>query len=243
MRWFQLSDSTLSDNELLKAFEKYSQGDENLRGIFLAALKNRHNFPKKQIASDLPREEAYLKRWCSDYLDFIVPSNRVGIRKMSPDDPALMTLIENYMGLTSNEAADSLKQHNLWMEAENIQGELLEEYIASKVTPLGWVWCKGAILRATDFINAAGTVYLQIKNKYNTENSSSSAIRNGSTIKKWFRLGVRIVGGQPVPIYKWHELNQIIDSGSNINKRSDMCEEEYQEFLKKALKNNPNLLG
>jgi LL-H family phage holin len=36
---------------------------------------------------------------------------------------------------------------------------------------------------------------LQIKNKLNTENSSSSNIREGTNIKKWYRLNTKIKDG------------------------------------------------
>lgn len=47
--------------------------------------------------------------------------------------------------------------HNLFMSAENIQGNLLEEYIASKVHPYGFLWCDGNIVRAVDFCNTDGS--------------------------------------------------------------------------------------
>lgn len=76
------------------------------------------------------------------------------------------------------------------MAAENMVGYLLELYISTALEEHGWIWCAGDFVRAVDFIkrNSNGQwEAVQIKNRDNTENSSSSAIRNGKEIKKWFR--------------------------------------------------------
>ncbi len=80
------------------------------------------------------------------------------------------------------------------MQAENIVGKLLERYVARLLESRGWVWCCGETMRSVDFIKVpeAGEVQLlQIKNRDNSENSSSSAIRAGTTIKKWYRINSR----------------------------------------------------
>jgi len=81
-------------------------------------------------------------------------------------------------------------EHQYSMSAENLVGYLLERYLAEKLEPHGWVWCSGDFVKAVDFIkkDEEGIWHaLQIKNRDNTENSSSSAIRKGTPIKKWFR--------------------------------------------------------
>ena len=83
---------------------------------------------------------------------------------------------------------------NLCMEAmgaENFIGWILESYIASEAEPLGWVWCSGAIVRSVDFIrpmDGGNWRMLQVKNRSNSENSSSSKVRQGTSIEKWFRI-------------------------------------------------------
>jgi len=79
------------------------------------------------------------------------------------------------------------------MAAENVTGNLLEEYIATVMEPLGWIWCSGTMIKGTDFIKFPTAhnqkpILLQIKNRSNSENSSSSSIRIGTTIEKWYRL-------------------------------------------------------
>ena len=244
---YSLANSGLSESELIGIFEEYYRDDQSLKTIFQFALANKERFPNihisdKVLITGIDINRAYIRKWCSDYLDYILPSKRSAPLKTTPDDPALIKMIESYASMTNAEADESLKQHNLWMSAENIQGELLEEYIAQKTSPLGWIWCKGSILRAIDFMSFDGTFLLQIKNKFNTENSSSSAIRDGSDIKKWFRLGKTMNGGKTEPSFKWDILNYIIDCGSNGASSSNMSEEDYEDFLSVISRENPHLL-
>lgn len=244
---YSLASSCLKDAELIDIFDSYSRGDDLLKTIFQFALGNRERFPninisEKTLSAGIDINKAYIQKWCSDYLDYILPSERNAPQKTSPDDPALIKMIESYASMANAQAYESLKQHNLWMSAENIQGELLEEYIAKKTSALGWIWCKGSILRAIDFMSSDGIFLLQIKNKFNTENSSSSAIRDGSDIKKWFRLGKTVNKGKTEPLFKWDILNYIINRGSNGAYPSDMSEEDYENFLSCVSKNNPRLL-
>lgn len=135
-----------------------------------------------------------------------LPSSRTASSKGSCSDPAIKAIVKASRELSKEAADEQEKHHNLFMSAENIQGNLLEEYISSNVRKYGWLWCNGNVLRAIDFCNINGTVLLQIKNKSNTENSSSSAIRSGTSIKKWYRLGTRKVNGNPEPRFMWDEL-------------------------------------
>jgi hypothetical protein len=76
------------------------------------------------------------------------------------------------------------------MGAENLIGNLLERYIASELEQNGWAWCAGSLVKSVDFIrrHEDGSWYvLQVKNRDNSENSSSAAVRIGTTIEKWFR--------------------------------------------------------
>jgi len=163
--------------------------------------------------------------------------------KSSCSDPAIKMIVRMATGLSEQEANVQERHHNLFMSAENIQGELLEEYIAKNIRAFGWIWCKGNILKAVDFCNEQGAVYLQIKNKNNTENSSSSAIREGTEIKKWFRLGTSKQGGICFPAYKWDLLNDIINANStNKNKKCKMSEKDYLTFLSKVAAENKKIV-
>jgi len=110
------------------------------------------------------------------------------IPKTVPDEMASVILNKFY-----NYPKISLKkiqtEHQHSMAAENMVGELLERYIDSVLSSHGWVWCCESLVKHVDFIKYEATGYklLQIKNRDNSENSSSKAIRNGTTIEHWFR--------------------------------------------------------
>lgn len=107
-------------------------------------------------------------------------------------DSMVSVILQEYFGLDENVIAKVAKEHSLSMAAENIVGDLLERYIASKLEPLGWVWCSGEVVKKVDFLAARKGrsfewVPVQVKNRDNSENSSSSSVRAGTSIVKWFR--------------------------------------------------------
>jgi hypothetical protein len=107
-------------------------------------------------------------------------------------DEMVSFVLQHYFNIPATSLERIKNEHALAMGAENIVGDLLERYLAENMEPLGWVWCTGSVVKAVDFINppAKGKdnwILLQVKNRDNSENSSSSAIRTGTTIQKWFR--------------------------------------------------------
>lgn len=106
-----------------------------------------------------------------------------------PDD-AVSFILKKMKKYKDDELKKISVQHKESMAAENIIGSLLEGYIAQVLEPHGWIHASGNVLKAIDFVkeNENGSfIALQIKNRDNTENSSSSAIRAGTEIKKWHR--------------------------------------------------------
>jgi hypothetical protein len=84
------------------------------------------------------------------------------------------------------------KEHQLSMASENMVGNLLERYLAEALEPKGWIWCAGSVVTAVDFIKPLNNDenkwrLLQVKNRKNSENSSSKKVRDGTEIKHWFR--------------------------------------------------------
>lgn len=79
--------------------------------------------------------EEYIMRWVNGYCNAMnhLPSTRIMERKSSCTDPAIKVIVKTARGLSESEAEAGEVYHNLFMSAENIQGNLLEEYIASKV--------------------------------------------------------------------------------------------------------------
>ncbi|CAI1567963.1 SinI restriction endonuclease [Serratia marcescens] len=110
--------------------------------------------------------------------------------KTFPDE--VVSLVLNISFDIREEDLSRIKyEHAISMGAENIVGELLERYLAEKLEPLGWIWCSGTSVKSVDFIKYDEITdrwhLLQVKNRNNTENSSSSKVRDNTDIKKWFR--------------------------------------------------------
>lgn len=107
-------------------------------------------------------------------------------------DVLVSVILREYFGFKEDELERAVRQHSLAMASENIVGDLLERYIASKMEAFDWVWCSGEVIKKIDFLAArVGSetrwIPLQIKNRDNSENSSSSSVRDGTAIEKWFR--------------------------------------------------------
>lgn len=111
-------------------------------------------------------------------------------------DQMVSVILNEYFGIEESQLSRITIEHALSMGAENFVGELLERYLAGVLEPLGWIWCSGSVVKAADFIKRDSSQWhvLQVKNRDNSENSSSSAIRNGTDIKKWFRTFSRKAG-------------------------------------------------
>lgn len=241
-----LANSNMSNDELMNLYKdiKTKMGIENedLDDIFQVAMIDREKlFPNQKKDS----ETECLKSWIKKFIESRkkVPSSHIGEAKKTCSDPALAKIVKIACKLDDDEIDEMEKAHNLFMSAENIQGELLEEYIAKNIQKYEWVWCSGNVLRAVDFCKRDGSALLQVKNKNNTENSSSSAIRNGTEIKKWYRLKTKKEGKKSRPSYEWEKLNNIINKDLKKGvKPCEMSEKDYQNFLKKVAKGNPNII-
>lgn len=172
----------LEINPLLE--KKYA----NLIGLL---KKNPLAAPASKGKKALPFGEAdYIKKHAVSY------SNSRNPRKPKPPstipDEMVSVVLGTYFHVPTERLDQAKKEHLLSMAAENIVGDLLERYLAEVMEPLGWIWCSGSLVKAVDFVKppmheGALWTLLQVKNRDNSENSSSSAIRNGTDIKKWFR--------------------------------------------------------
>lgn len=139
--------------------------------------------------SPLIGSEAYIRAAATNFSQGREPK-----RPVKPDtvpDEMVSVVLEYYFAVDPK-SLDRVKiEHALSMGAENIVGDLLERYLASALEPSGWIWCAGSIVKAVDFILPPKAEEswrsLQVKNRDNSENSSSSAIRLNTTIEKWFR--------------------------------------------------------
>ncbi len=104
-------------------------------------------------------------------------------------DEMVSVILKNFYKHPLDKLKNIQTEHQHSMAAENMVGELLERYIDSVLSKHGWVWCCGALVKHVDFIKKEENGYrmLQIKNRDNSENSSSKAIRDGTIIEHWFR--------------------------------------------------------
>lgn len=144
-------------------------------------------------------------------------------------DQMVSVVMQVVYGYPESDAMRMELEHQHAMSSENIVGALLERYIAYTMEAHGWVWCAGDFVKAVDFIKwtANGWSAVQVKNRDNTENSSSSAIRNGTDIDKWFR------GFSKTGATNWENF-------PDAESKSHLSEEGFRafviEYLKKAKK-------
>ncbi len=197
---------------------------------------------------DYPPHEflnVWLNRWIAKYVKAWdgLPSQRTAKPKTAVTDFALIAMVGAHAS-SEEEAAEWVRFHNLFMSAENIGGNLLEEYIAGKVEQYGWIWCRGEILTAVDFCNDDCTEFVQVKNKSNTENSSGKGFREDHKAPVWFRMHANKKAGQVVTC--WPKLMDIIKRGATRNEKAipdDLLnEQDYLSFLAQVSRANLNLI-
>jgi hypothetical protein len=166
--------------------------------------------------------EAYIQKYARS---FVTCRNPAGPRcPETAPDPMVALIMELSFGLTQQDSVVAVAHHNFAMGAENIIGNLLERYIAETLEPHGWVWCSGSLVKAVDFVKpkgGGGWIALQVKNRDNSENSSSAAIREGTEILKWFRTFSRR------PATNWDQFPHDVAVG--------LSETGFQNFVKTYL--------
>lgn len=128
-----VAESSKTNEELLEIYKavktelKYENPD--LDAIFNVVLLDKEMlFPNQRKDT----EKECIKQWVSSYKSSIEnpPSKHIGTPKKTCTDPSLAKIVKGVCGLTDEEIKVFEKNHNLFMAAENIQGDLLEEYIA-----------------------------------------------------------------------------------------------------------------
>ena len=155
-------------------------------------------------------------------------SKRVSNPLATMPDPMIDHIIE--ARLPGSDLETMRIGHRISMSAENILGSILEEYIHSKIVKFNWSCCWGNAIKAVDACSIEGKL-LQIKNRSNSENSSSSAIRDGTNIIKWYRIDART--GKT----NWDDLCSI------IGKEKIFSEDDFKHFCIKLIKTNPAALS
>lgn len=106
-------------------------------------------------------------------------------------DEVAVLLLKNKFRLNDGEVNLMMENSNKVKAVTNEIGNILEYYLAKRLSQYGWIWCAGEVVKSTDFIKKSSDGkwrMLQVKNRENTENSSSSKVREGTNIEKWYRF-------------------------------------------------------
>jgi hypothetical protein len=154
---------------------------------FLADNPDRISWKGKNIPSI--NTEDGLKILAERYFSSYRKSDFPAIPGTVPDEMVSVVMQEAF-GYSIEQCEQIKHEHQHSMCSENCVGKLLERYLDSILRPHGWHWCCGDFIKAIDFVSKTDDdkwLALQIKNRDNSENSSSSAIRKGTSIQKWFR--------------------------------------------------------
>ena len=190
-----------------------------------------YNPSSKLDVSDPKNEDGkkFIRKRIEENLDkSIIPS----VPKTVPD-PLVSVILENYYDIDKNRLKQVQYEHQISMAAENKVGEFLELYISSIAHQRkSWVNCVAGIVKGTDFIKKEENSWraLQVKNRSNSENSSSSKIRQfykqnyNTEIEKWHRVDAN------TGTTKWeHFPDKIL--------KSELSEIGFNNFIKNYLIN------
>jgi hypothetical protein len=201
--------------------------DKSVEAVFTAVANHPELAPNIKADSEAKLIEKWLDKYAKGYNSRI--SQRVSKLPSTIADPIVGTIIScRLKHLDQADLGKISSGHRLSMSAENVLGLLLEEYLSVKLATFGWHCCWGETVRSVDFVNEDGRL-LQVKNRSNSENSSSSRVRLGTAIEKWFRVDA--VSGD----YRWDELNK-------RNKTTLFSEERFEKFVIATLKKNPDAM-
>lgn len=171
--------------------------------------------------------EKWLRKYQSSYEGRI--SQRLSRPPSTVADPIIDTILSaRLVGLTTEHLEQIKFAHRLSMSAENILGLLLEEFLAEQLADYGWYCGWGEAIRHVDFCNRDGSL-LQVKNRSNSENSSSSRVRINQPIEKWYRVNAN------TGLTQWSYFNQKYDTDR-------FSEQHFVGFIQALLLKNPSAL-
>ena len=147
-------------------------------------------------------------------------------------DLAVYEFLKENKNYSDETIKNVIQYHYDAMGAENILGHFLEEFINENKEDDSWIWCSGSVVDKIDFIQKVENENdetswraLQVKASSNTENSSSSEVRENTEILFWCRRNATKKNSQ-----NWGKLQEFI-SNENLN------EENFLEFLRGKAKN------
>ena len=186
---------------------------------------------RRAAAADSQRDkiQKWLTKINNGYLNR--PSQKTDTPMTTISDPLIDIIFDEY----DYENVDDIRiNHRNSMKVENTLGSLLEEYIHTNIFRTCWRVAWGESVRAIDLVRCGDEetfVLLQVKNKYNSENSSSGDIRTGTTIEKWHRLNRDGSTG-------WAELCSILGLEDNA-----MSENQYRIWVRQQIFDNQEMIS
>jgi hypothetical protein len=222
-----------SESEFLQVFkDALSEIDELCLEAHEVILSACYRNPALSPGLKSTSEIALAQRWFKKYQNAF--QSRISQRVSSPPrtiaDSIVETIIKARLTGLEIEHLEQIKYaHRLSMSAENIQGLLLEEFLAEQLEDYGWFCCWGEVIRHVDFCHRDGSL-LQVKNRSNSENSSSSRVRINQPIEKWYRVDANT--GR----FQWSYFNLKYDTDR-------FSEENFIWFVQKTLESNPSALA
>jgi len=213
------------------ADEKGINWDAGASFVFSAIVNDIERIPGN-IGSKNDCERGAIAKWLIRFQRGY--DGRASQRVSNPPGTVADPVIEKIIGsrltcLTQHDLNKITYAHRLGMSAENILGLILEEFLSVHLKAHGWHCAWGETVKSVDFVHENGSL-LQIKNRSNSENSSSSAVRDGTQIEKWYRIKADRIE------YMWDKLNTICGT-------SHLSETLFVAFVKETLSSNPDCLA
>lgn len=199
--------------------------------VFSAIVNDLERVPGN-IGGKNDDEVAAIRKWLIKYQRGYEgrASQRVSNPLGTVADPIVETIIgARLTDLLENELNSITYGHRLGMSAENILGLILEEYLFDNLKDYGWHCAWGETVKSVDFVHEDRRL-LQIKNRSNSENSSSNKVRDGTEINKWYRIKADRIE------YMWGALNAICGT-------EHLSEESFVNFVEETIASNPNCIA
>lgn len=221
-------------NEIMAELDACYDIEPSLKNAFISVIKYLNTYPdnlsvrSKKNAPDVTTKSGVEQLAIAYFHGFYAPT--IPTLPTTVPDEMVSLIIQRVFGYSKTETEEIKRTHLKSMAAENAVGTLLERYLDSVLRPYGWAWCCGNFVKAIDFIKFDNGIWyeLQIKNRSNSENSSSSAIRKGTKIQKWYRT--KATTGETM----WNQLPPMMQ-GMNLS------EEGFKAFVENYLQRNINL--
>ncbi len=202
--------------------------NDSVKTVLSVCCNSPELFPYLRVCNS---RSDYITKWLKKYFDGYNnrPSKRTSKKIGTVSDEIIDTILSVRLPTLNTDDINHIKDaHRLSMSAENILGLLLEEYLAEKLSFYGWYCAWVETINKVDFCTKKGDL-LQIKNRSNSENSSSSSVCKGTIIRKWHRVNAQ--NGA----YYCKELNQLIEC-------SNFYEEDFAAFVRQTIAENPAAL-